>query len=112
MQPGPASASRSQLSDLPARVTADSGLQFTLPATWSEAAQHGATLSNLSKWLSSEPAKMAGLSSKGSIAVGKDADLALFSAHPLDMYSLNTHTWIDGQLVFDRSKEGTPDARP
>ena len=48
----------------------------------------------------------------GTIAVGKDADLALFSAHPLDMYSLNTHTWIDGQLVFDRSKEGTPDARP
>ena len=29
--------------------TGISGLQFTLPATWSEAAQHGATLSNLSK---------------------------------------------------------------
>jgi hypothetical protein len=28
------------------------------------------------------------------------------------MYSLNTHTWIDGQLVYDRAKEGTPHARP
>ncbi len=60
-----------------------------------------------------DPAKMLGIEDHvGTIAVGKDADLALFSAHPLDMYSLNTHTWIDGQLVFDRSKEGTPDARP
>ena len=60
-----------------------------------------------------DPAKMLGIEDKvGTIAVGKDADLALFSAHPLDMYSLNTHTWIDGQLVYDRAKEGTPHARP
>ena len=60
-----------------------------------------------------DPAKMLGIEETvGTIAVGKDADLALFNAHPLDMYSLNTHTWIDGQLVFERAKEGTPDARP
>jgi len=60
-----------------------------------------------------DPARMLGIEAQvGTISVGKDADLALFNAHPLDMYSLNTHTWIDGQLVFDRSKEGTPDARP
>ena len=60
-----------------------------------------------------DPAKMLGIEETvGTITVGKDADLALFNAHPLDMYSLNTHTWIDGELVFERAKEGTPDARP
>ena len=60
-----------------------------------------------------DPAKMLGIEEQvGTITVGKDADLALFNGHPLDMYSLNTHTWIDGQLVYDRSEEGTPDARP
>ena len=60
-----------------------------------------------------DPARLLGVESRvGSIEVGKDADLALFSRHPLDMYSLNIATWIDGQQVYDRSKEGTPDARP
>lgn len=60
-----------------------------------------------------DPARLLGIDARvGSIAVGKDADLALFSGHPLDMYSLNTATWIDGELVYERSKEGTPDARP
>jgi imidazolonepropionase-like amidohydrolase len=60
-----------------------------------------------------DPARLIGVEARvGSIEVGKDADLALFSHHPLDMYSLNIATWIDGQQVYDRSKEGTPDARP
>merc|ERR1719310_2746571 len=36
------------------------------------------TLHYLSKWLSSEPAKMAGLVNKGSIQAGKDADLVIW----------------------------------
>ena len=48
----------------------------------------------------------------GSLEVGKDADLALFSRHPLDTYTLVDATWIDGALVFDRATEGTPDAQP
>ena len=48
----------------------------------------------------------------GTIEVGKDADLALFSHHPLDVYTRVERTWIDGELVFDRAVEGTPDARP
>ena len=60
-----------------------------------------------------DPAKLLGIASRvGSIEVGKDADFALFSRHPLDMYSLNVATWIDGVQVYDRSKEGTPNARP
>ncbi|MGB0639877.1 MAG: amidohydrolase family protein [Myxococcota bacterium] len=60
-----------------------------------------------------DPARLLGVEARvGSIEVGKDADLALFSGHPLDVYSLVQGTWIDGVRVFDRSKEGTPDARP
>ncbi len=56
-----------------------SGLQFTLPATWTEGREHGATLANLSRWLSEEPAKLAGLwRRKGSLEPGKDADLVLW----------------------------------
>ena len=60
-----------------------------------------------------DPARLLGVDrSVGSIEVGKDADLALFNGHPLDVYSLVQGTWIDGVRVYDRSKEGTPDARP
>ena len=34
--------------------TGISGLQFTLPATWTEGREHGASLTNLSRWLSEE----------------------------------------------------------
>ncbi len=60
-----------------------------------------------------DPAKLLGIENRvGSIDVGKDADFALFSRHPFDMYSLNVATWIEGVQVYDRSKEGTPNARP
>ena len=59
--------------------TGISGLQFTLPATWTEGREHGASLQNLSKWLSEEPAKLAGIwKRKGSIEAGKDADLVIW----------------------------------
>ena len=60
-----------------------------------------------------DPARLLGIADRvGSIEVGKDADFALFSRHPFDMYSLNVATWIDGVQVYDREQEGTPDARP
>ncbi len=60
-----------------------------------------------------DPARLLGVDAwVGSLEPGKHADLALFSGHPLDTTSLVDMTWIDGQLVFDRATEGTPDARP
>ncbi len=41
----------------------------------------------------------------GSIEVGKDADLAIWSAHPLSVYSNVEYTFIDGELFFDRKKD-------
>ena len=42
----------------------------------------------------------------GSIDVGKDADLVMWSAYPLSSYALADKVWIDGQLWFDRSLPG------
>ncbi len=37
----------------------------------------------------------------GSIEVGKDADLALYNANPMSVFSVVQKTWIDGDLYFD-----------
>lgn len=38
----------------------------------------------------------------GSIEVGKDADLALFSAHPFAPETRVERTWVDGRMLFNR----------
>ncbi|MCK6505467.1 amidohydrolase family protein [Myxococcota bacterium] len=59
-----------------------------------------------------DPARILGVEAwVGSIEVGKQADLALFSRHPLDVTTRVDKTWIEGALVFDRAAEGTPDGR-
>ncbi len=60
-----------------------------------------------------DPAKQLGIEDKvGTLEVGKHADIAMFNKHPLDAYTLVVKTWIDGELVYDRSVEGTPNAQP
>jgi adenine deaminase len=52
------------------------------------------------------PAKQLEIESRvGSIEVGKDADLAMFDAHPLSNYGKVQKVFIDGQLYFDRQKD-------
>jgi imidazolonepropionase-like amidohydrolase len=48
------------------------------------------------------PARQLGIDDRvGSIEEGKDADLALFSAHPLSVYAIPQQTYVDGVLRFD-----------
>jgi imidazolonepropionase-like amidohydrolase len=48
------------------------------------------------------PARQLGIDTKvGSIEVGKDADLAIFSAHPLSIYAIPQVTIVDGIVRFD-----------
>jgi imidazolonepropionase-like amidohydrolase len=55
------------------------------------------------KMITLNPAIQLGIDNRvGSIEVGKDADLALFSAHPLSTYTVVEKTFIDGQIYFDR----------
>lgn len=88
----------------------------TIQRMYTEAAKmlrYGATEEQVLEMITLDPARSLGIDEHvGSIEVGKDADLALFSHHPLDVYTRVENTWIDGVMVFDRSEEGTPNARP
>lgn len=53
------------------------------------------------------PAKQLGIADRaGSIEVGKDADLAIFSAHPLSIYAIPQQTIVDGLVRFDIDADG------
>ncbi|MFT4975953.1 MAG: imidazolonepropionase-like amidohydrolase [Myxococcota bacterium] len=88
----------------------------TIQRMYTEAAKmlrYGATEPQALEMITIDPARSLGIDRRvGTIEVGKDADFALFSHHPLDVYTRVDNTWIDGILVFDRAEEGTPDARP
>ncbi|GAB1817347.1 allantoinase AllB [Herbidospora sp. RD11066] len=55
-----------------------SSLQLGLPAIWTEASSRGFTLEDVVRWMARGPADFAGLSYKGRIEVGADADLVAF----------------------------------
>jgi imidazolonepropionase-like amidohydrolase len=52
------------------------------------------------------PAKQLGIDSRvGSLEVGKEADIAIFNAHPLSSYTIPMVTVVDGVVRFDREKD-------
>ncbi|WP_154794966.1 allantoinase AllB [Occultella kanbiaonis] len=73
--------------DLKALDTGDFGqawggvasLQLGLPIMWTAAQARGIDLDRVVGWMSAGPARVAGLQRKGAIAVGADADLAVFA---------------------------------
>jgi len=55
------------------------------------------------KWLTINPAWALGLDDRiGSIEVGKNADVVLWSSDPFSVYSRPEKVWIDGAMLFDR----------
>ena len=100
-------------------------LQLGLAIVWTGAHARGVPAHRISHWLSAAPAALAGItSSKGSIAVGRDADLvlwdpdaesvvdpaALHHRHPVTPYAGMTlrgrvkTTLLRGEIVFDDDK--------
>jgi hypothetical protein len=58
------------------------------------------------KMVTLNPAKMLHIADRvGSLKVGKDADVVLWSDNPLSIYSKALYTIVDGTLYFDRAKD-------
>jgi len=56
------------------------------------------------KWITLNPAWSLGLDDKiGTLEVGKNADVVLWSGNPFSVYSKPEKVWIDGAMLFDRS---------
>lgn len=58
------------------------------------------------KLVTLNPAKLLHLDDRmGSIKVGKDADIVLWDNNPLSIYAKAQKTFVDGKLLFDRSRQ-------
>ena len=54
------------------------------------------------------PAKQLGIDKRtGSVEVGKDADLVIWNGHPFSVYSRVETTMVEGEILFDRTKDTT-----
>jgi imidazolonepropionase-like amidohydrolase len=58
------------------------------------------------KMVTLNPAKMLHVEDKvGSLKIGKDADVVVWSDHPLSIYAKSLYTIVDGVVYFDREKD-------
>ena len=58
------------------------------------------------KMITINPAKQLGIDKRtGSIEVGKDGDIAIWTAHPFSVFSRVEMTLIEGETFFDRAKD-------
>lgn len=79
------------------------GLQTGFSSVWTEAASRGIPLDRVLQWMSAGPASLVGLSQKGRIAVGADADLvayapdARFTVHAAELEHRNPISAFEGR---------------
>ncbi|MBC7403931.1 MAG: allantoinase AllB, partial [Microbacteriaceae bacterium] len=81
------------------------GLQTGLAAVWTEASRRGIPLARILGWMSTGPADLAGLPTKGRIAVGAAADLVsfapevTFTVHAAELLHKNPVSAYDGRKL-------------
>ncbi|MFD4585020.1 allantoinase AllB [Streptomyces sp. NPDC058434] len=108
-----------------------SSLQLGLPAVWTEARRRGHTLEDVVRWMSSAPAALAGLTQKGAIEAGRDADFAVlapdetFTVDPAELHHRNRvtayagktlhgvvkSTWLRGTRIVENGTVAEPTGR-
>ena len=63
------------------------------------------------KWITLNPAKALGISSKtGTLEVGKMADLVIWDGNPFSVYTKTEKVFVDGLLLYDKDNPSTPKA--
>ncbi|MFR9756162.1 allantoinase AllB [Streptomyces sp. TR06-5] len=101
-----------------------SSLQLGLPAVWTEARRRGHTLHQVAQWMSTGPARLAGLRDRGAVEAGRRADFTVlapeetFSVDPADLHHRNRvtayagrtlhgvvrSTWLRGEQITDGTR--------
>ncbi|MFG3258403.1 allantoinase AllB [Streptomyces sp. NPDC048172] len=82
-----------------------SSLQLGLPAVWTEARRRGHGLADVARWMSAAPARLAGVTGKGAITPGNDADFAVlapeetFTVDPARLHHRNQVTAYAGKTL-------------
>ncbi|MGI8783681.1 MAG: allantoinase AllB [Acidobacteriota bacterium] len=99
-----------------------SSLQLALPVVWTAAESRGFRFEHVARWMSLGPSRLAGLSRKGALAAGCDADLVvwdpqaefrvdpetLFQRHKLTPYAgrrlkgIVRQTFLRGEKIYDQ----------
>lgn len=108
-----------------------SSLQLGLPAVWTEARRRGHTLEDVARWMSAAPARLAGLTRKGALEAGRDADFTVlapdetFTVDPAELHHRNQvtayagktlhgvvkSTWLRGKRIVENGTLAEPTGR-
>jgi len=107
-------------------------VQFGLPIMWTNALGRGFELKDISRWMSENPAKLAGAGNvKGRIAPGMDADFVIWDPHQVVPITDDTihhknkvtpykgkelkgrvlQTILRGEVIYDHGKFSPPQGR-
>ncbi|MCC8245698.1 allantoinase AllB [Saccharothrix luteola] len=99
-------------------------LQLGLSAVWTQARQRGHALTDVVRWMATNPADLVGLGTKGRIAPGADADFCVFAPddafvvdraalrhrnpvtpyHGRPLAGVVRQTWLRGRPIDDRPR--------
>lgn len=78
----------------------------SLPICAGMAVKAGLSMEEGLKAITINPAKICGVADRvGSLEVGKDADIAVFTGNPMEVFTRTLYTIIDGRIVYDAGKD-------
>lgn len=84
----------------------------SLPLCAGMAVKSGLPMEDGLRAITVNPARICGVADRmGSLEPGKDADIAIFSGNPMEVFTQTLYTIIDGQVVYGKKEDRTGESR-